>query len=60
MMMLVMLMICSQNLTIVTSATTAGRERASNTVAMCNSGLATIYRSLAQARTVSCITHVWV
>ena len=60
MMMLVMLMICSQNWTIVTSATTAGRERASNTVAMCNSGLATMYRSLAQARTVSSITRVWV
>ncbi len=55
-----MMLICSQNWTIVTSATTAGRERASNTVAMCNSGLTTIYRSLAQARTVSGITRVWV
>ncbi len=40
--------------------TTVSRQRASKTVAMCKSGLATINRSLAQARTVSCITHVLV
>ena len=34
-----------------------GRERVCKTVAMCKSGLATINGSLAQARTVSCITH---
>ncbi len=42
-----------------TSETTVSRQRACKTVAMYNSGLARIKRSLAQARTASCITSVW-
>jgi hypothetical protein len=60
MMMLVMLMICSQNLIIVTWTTTAGRERTCKTVEPFKSGLTTINRTLAQGRTVSCITSVLV
>ncbi len=40
--MLVMLMMCSQNLIIVTWASTTDRQRASKTVAMCKSGHSTV------------------
>ncbi len=60
MMMLVMLMKCSQKLKTGTCETTVSRKRACKTVAMYNSGLVRIKRNLTQALTTSCITLVLV
>jgi hypothetical protein len=60
MMMLVMLMKCSQKLKTGTCETTVSRQHVCKTVVMYNSGLVRIKRSLTQARTASCITHVLV